>query len=171
MYIVYKIKGMEEKWKKVNGFDAYEISNFGNIRSYQNNRHGIKSTYILLKPTYTKLGYGYVQLQTKPRIRKYVHRLVATHFLENPNNYIEVDHIDRNPRNCHYTNLRWCSRSMNMRNTKIPTTNTSGERNIMWDKSKNKWMVQITINKVCYRKRFTNMKDAKIYRDTINENM
>lgn len=42
-----------------------------------------------------------------------VHRLVALAFCENPEGFTEVDHIDRNKQNCHYTNLRWCSRETN----------------------------------------------------------
>lgn len=46
-----------------------------------------------------------------------VHRLVAETFLENPNNYPTVDHIDRNPSNNDVSNLRWASYSMQLRNT------------------------------------------------------
>lgn len=46
-----------------------------------------------------------------------VHRLVAETFLENPNNYPTVDHIDRNRYNNNVSNLRWASVSMQMRNT------------------------------------------------------
>jgi hypothetical protein len=46
-----------------------------------------------------------------------VHRMVAETFLENPNNYQTVDHIDRNRLNNDVTNLRWASYSMQMRNT------------------------------------------------------
>ena len=47
---------------------------------------------------------------------KYIHRLVAEYFIPNPNNYDEVDHIDRNKQNNHISNLRWCIRSMNKLN-------------------------------------------------------
>lgn len=46
-----------------------------------------------------------------------VHRMVAETFIENPNNYPTVDHIDRNPLNNDVSNLRWASYSMQMRNT------------------------------------------------------
>lgn len=48
------------------------------------------------------------------QIRYYVHRLVAETFIPNPNNYSEIDHIDRNKSNNHVSNLRWCSREENM---------------------------------------------------------
>ena len=46
-----------------------------------------------------------------------VHRMVAETFIENPNNYPTVDHIDRNPLNNDVSNLRWASYSMQLRNT------------------------------------------------------
>lgn len=44
---------------------------------------------------------------------KNIHRLVAEYFIPNPNNYDEVDHIDRNKQNNHISNLRWVTSSMN----------------------------------------------------------
>lgn len=46
---------------------------------------------------------------------KRVHRLVATTFIPNPNNYPEVNHKDGNKWNNHVSNLEWCNRSMNMK--------------------------------------------------------
>ena len=44
---------------------------------------------------------------------KYVHRLVAELYIPNPDNLPEVDHIDTNKINNHYTNLEWVSRKEN----------------------------------------------------------
>ena len=51
--------------------------------------------------------------------RKYQHhRIVALQFIENddPDNKVEVDHIDRVKTNNSITNLRWCTRAENLRN-------------------------------------------------------
>lgn len=47
-------------------------------------------------------------------IREYVHRVVARHFLENPESYSQVNHKDCNKSNNHVDNLEWISPSENI---------------------------------------------------------
>lgn len=63
-------------------------------------------------------GHGYKQVQimrNNKRYTKYVHRLVAECFIDNPNNLPEVNHKDGNKANNAVDNLEWCNRSQNQR--------------------------------------------------------
>ena len=99
-----------EKWKDIRGYEGlYQVSNFGNVRSIRNN--------IILKP-YLKNGYLAVHLVVSGRVvHKYVHRLVAEHYIENPNNQREVNHLDCDKRNNDVTNLEWCDRKRNLQHS------------------------------------------------------
>jgi len=50
------------------------------------------------------------------KTKKYVHRLVAETFIENPSDLPEVDHKDRDKSNNCVDNLRWVTRQENMEN-------------------------------------------------------
>ncbi len=54
----------------------------------------------------------------------YVHRLVAQLFCEGYCDGQVVDHIDRDPENNHYTNLRWVTRAENALNSEGATKHT-----------------------------------------------
>jgi hypothetical protein len=73
--------------------------------------------------------------KTTKQIKYYSHRLIAETLLSNPNNFKEIDHIDRNKKNNSISNLRWCNREINM--------NWSTEKNAKYFK-----LTDITTNKV-----------------------
>ena len=74
--------------------------------------------------TSTNIFHGYVEIHLNGRTYK-LHRILAKHFLPNPENLPEVDHIDRDKTNNSIENLRWTSRSENCRNK---TFNAYGRR-------------------------------------------
>lgn len=84
----------------------YGADEEGNIYNLQNNH--------ILKP-YEKDKYGHSTVCINKKAIG-VQRIIATCFIPNPNNYPEVDHIDRNPRNNKVSNLRWVSHKMNFEN-------------------------------------------------------
>lgn len=68
------------------------------------------------------LSYGLYPPGLKGQCKKYyIHRLVADHFLPNPNNYRDVHHIDGNPKNNNVSNLQWLSHQENCALKVFPT--------------------------------------------------
>lgn len=49
----------------------------------------------------------------KKFLTRYVHRLVAIAFIDNPYNYKEINHKDENKKNNSSENLEWCTRQYN----------------------------------------------------------
>jgi hypothetical protein len=97
-----------EEWKDIQEHPTYEVSNIGNIRN--------KKTKRILKSCADNGGYLYVGLGSKCRHQK-IHKLVATTFCSNINNYPVVDHIDRNKLNNNSSNLRWTTQQKNCWNS------------------------------------------------------
>ena len=103
---------MKKKWRDVTGFDGYQISDNGEVRSFINNRHGVGAKSRILKPTSNKHGYDTVCLGRGNR--KLVHRLVAEAYIPNPDGLPLVRHLDDNPKNNNYSNLAWGTQADNM---------------------------------------------------------
>ena len=126
---------MEEVWKDIEEFqNFYQISNLGRVkrkRRYVKNNIQRGSRMIderISSPQDNGRGYKqiYVSINNK-RIMLYVHRLVASYFIENPNKKLEVNHLDGNKSNNNVNNLEWVSRLENQQhavaNNLIPKGN------------------------------------------------
>ena len=120
-----KIRNVQgEIWKDIEGYEGYQVSNKGRVKSTIVRKEGK-----LLKPSVNKLGYLQVSLFVNGKNKtRYVHRLVAETFLPNPDNKPEIDHINTDKTdntvwlnedgsvNYDKTNLRWVTRKGNMNN-------------------------------------------------------
>ncbi len=110
-----------EVWKPIDGYDDYQISNFGRVKSLKYDKERI------LKPFPNSDGYLQVDLG-----KKYlkIHRLVALAFILNPENKPCIDHIDRNKINNSFNNLRWVTHQENMCNLSVKKDNQLQQKHI-----------------------------------------
>lgn len=103
-----------EVWRDIDGFDGYQVSNLGNVRSL--NYNGTGNTQVL-KPSLSGRNRTYLSINMQVAdkvIRRNIHRLVAMAFIPNPDNLPEVNHIDEDGTNNKINNLEWCNRKYNL---------------------------------------------------------
>lgn len=98
-----------ENWVKIKGWDNYSISKYGYIRNESSNR--------ILANVINHNGYLTVKLNSKNTKSKTfrINRLVAEHFCNNLENFPDVNHEDGIKLNNFYKNLKWCTKSYNMK--------------------------------------------------------
>lgn len=103
---------MYETWKPIIGFEDYEVSDCGRVRSFRRkNFQGV-----IMRKGISSKGYETISLyKDGKQYLKLVHRLVAEAFIPNPFNKETVNHIDCNKTNNHVSNLEWMSKSENIR--------------------------------------------------------
>ena len=109
------------RWKPVKGYEGlYEVSTQGQIRSvdhFANNNCNGGKRYVksrILVSYKMPNGYHQVQLSKGSEKKKhYVHRIVATAFLQNKKGCTDVNHKDGNKDNNAVSNLEWLSHKDN----------------------------------------------------------
>lgn len=115
---------MTEKWKQVEGFERYIVSNTGRVISTLKNR--TKE----LKPQQDAIGYLHYRLYpedarfgfypdgrgVKPKLFK-AHKLVLETFSPTLDTTLEVNHKDGDKHNNNLTNLEWVTRSENIQHS------------------------------------------------------
>ena len=114
---------MIELLRNIAGYKGiYQISNFGNVRSFNNNKSRI------LKQRKASNGYLYVNLCMGGKYKSFrVHRLVALEFIGYSD--LTVNHKDGNKTNNNIDNLEWMSFKKNYEHAKINGLLASGENN------------------------------------------
>lgn len=115
---------MEKQWKPVEGFEGYEVSNFGEVKSLGNNKSRKEKLLSLGKG---KNGYLRVSLSNNGIKKRFlVHRLVWQTFVGEIPPEWEINHLDENKENNHLENLKACSHGDNInwgtRNAKVAAT-------------------------------------------------
>ena len=94
-----------ETFVKIVGFENYEVSNLGKVRNIKSGR--------TLKP---RLHNGYLRLclyKNNKNKDLLLHRILATAFIDNPDEKPCVNHIDENKLNNDLSNLEWCTEREN----------------------------------------------------------
>jgi len=150
----------KEIFKYVKGFaNKYEISNFGKLISYKYN-----TPFSMTLSVCKKKGYLYARLTKDGKCKRVsVHRLVALHFIPNPKNKEQVNHIDGNRKNNKVENLEWVSNRANCSHRSVGKINTSNYIGVYLNKKHNNWKSAISINgKKVHLGTFNSEKDAHL---------
>ena len=175
---------MQEIWKDINGYEGlYQVSNLGRVKSLdrraRNHKNG-STRFVkgqMITATGNGNGYKIVGLRyQRKRENRYVHRLVAEHFIDNPDDKKYINHIDYDTSNNCVENLEWCTQKENIIHSKdhmckprnkFKPSNT-GEKYI-GKRSKNGkyscYRVNIPRMKIC--KQFKTLPEAIEYRDNV----
>lgn len=104
---------MKEVWVTVNDYPDYMVSNLGNVKKLNYRKSGKEK---ILKHIEDRYGYMTVNLYKNNKLKHFtIHKLVATHFINNPENKPQVNHIDGNKKNNRLDNLEWVTNKENMR--------------------------------------------------------
>ena len=114
----------EKLWTTITEATNYEVSNQGQVRN--------SITGQTLKGRLCKNGYLQVSIKIKKTNKfsnRYIHRLVATYWIDNPENKREVNHKDGNKLNNIVDNLEWVTPSENQKHRhSIGITKTSNRK-------------------------------------------
>lgn len=124
-----------EIWKDIVGYEGYyQVSENGKVKSsYGHNGKAI------LKTSINKKGYlSYTLTKNGQRKGFSCHRLVAIMFIPQGNHNLQVNHIDGDKNNNHFSNLEWCTCKENIHHaihTGLRTANINLKSNSMFSKS------------------------------------
>ena len=106
-----------EEWRDVADYEGlYQVSSEGRVKSLERtfiDKSGRKQTVKerILKPGMDKGGYLRIDLCASGKSRMFsVHRLACQAFHDNPENKLDVNHINENKTDNRACNLEWSTR-------------------------------------------------------------
>jgi len=138
-----------------------EVKDFPNYLIYPDGKVFSKNSNGFMKPD-TNGGYYYVYLykDSKSKLKR-IHRLIAEHYIPNPDNKPFVDHINRDRKDNRIENLRWVTRRENNLNKTCRKDNTTGFKWIISSKQKkyNKEYHSLRFVRKCYDCKVKTSKD------------
>jgi hypothetical protein len=109
----------------IKGYEHYSVSVDGVIYSTENTTRTKKLEQPVVRKPHPNKNNNYLQVMLqnskdglKPKLF-YVHRLVAHHFIPNPNNHLQVNHLDYNKNNNTVENLEWVTIRENIQHSMV----------------------------------------------------
>ena len=130
-------------FKVIDDYPNYKISSCGKIFNRKREK----------KQTCDKCRYKQIQLCKNGKVKMFkVHRLVGKAFIPNPNNLPQIDHINNIRDDNRVENLQWITNIDNNQKKGNYKNNTSGHKNISWNKSSNYWQFEKRIDSKRYTK-------------------
>ena len=171
------MKQTKEIFKDITGYEGYQASNLGNVKSLKRK----SSTGKQVKERVLKSGlngvignqYLAVNLYKNGKSKSVrIHQLVCMAFLNHvPNGYkgLIVDHINNDKLDNRLSNLQLVTARLN--SSKDRKNKTSKYTGVFWHKKANKWQSSIGVNgKLKYLGLFTNELEAsKCYQEALKE--
>ncbi len=109
-----------EIYKDIKGYEGlYQISNKGNVKTLPKYRRSGNGFTLrpekIMKQSINRTGYNRIGLKKDGKIKQHlVSRLVAMHFIDNPDKKPCVNHVDENKKNNTIENLEWVTHKENM---------------------------------------------------------
>jgi hypothetical protein len=150
-----------EEWRKIPGYEIYEVSSLGNVR-----RYGGKGMNPMINK---KTGYRVFKVSKPTRQMLRVGRCVCLAFLPLVEGKTTVDHINRERADDRLENLKWADSSEQIINQDRPL-GVSGHRNIY----NNCGSYQVRLyrhNRQVYYQRFKTLPEAIEARDNFLQNI
>lgn len=136
---------MEELWKPIEGYEDYEISSLGRVKSLARlTTTGNRSVPERIRTPNIMKGYHCIALRKDKKIKVFrIHRLVMEHFGEKqPSEDYQVNHIDGDKSNNRIDNLEWVTpreNTLHAINTGLRHNPTEQTKKKMGEASKRAW--------------------------------